>query len=315
MSRRYAIGTATVVMLVVLRLNIGWHFFSEGVTHYNDPYWTSEPVLRAATGPLAPLYRSYLPDFHGMSGWLHSTEPQSASTAIDGWIEEVQRDSDARREQFALEYGLDEEQQKRAVRAARDFQGKFRSWTRSNRDALEAHIHQHQRMESKRDEPEAADVPFQGQRLSQMEAELAAEARGWRSELAGLETNFENALARLLSADQSNGGPPAAPPSPIDVVDTMMTYVILVIGLLLLVGLFTRTACLAGAVFLLSVVMTQPFWVSESQPTFNQNVEMFALLMLATTHVGRWAGLDFFVHNLILGRQAATKGKIDEPES
>ncbi|MEX0978562.1 MAG: hypothetical protein WDZ48_06910, partial [Pirellulales bacterium] len=97
--------------------------------------------------------------------------------------------------------------------------------------------------------------------------------------------------------------------------DTVMTYVILAIGALLLLGLLTRTACIAGALFLLSVVSMQPFWVSEAIPTYNQLVEMFALLMLATTHVGRWGGLDFFVHHLVFGREPATKGTSDVSES
>jgi len=79
------------------------------------------------------------------------------------------------------------------------------------------------------------------------------------------------------------------------------------------VGLFTRLACLAGAAFLLSVVLMQPFWVSDAMPTFNQYVEMFALLTLATTEVGRWGGLDFFLPRLISGK--SSKGKTDVSQS
>jgi uncharacterized membrane protein YphA (DoxX/SURF4 family) len=129
-----------------------------------------------------------------------------------------------------------------------------------------------------------------------------------------MELGYENALHELLTDEQRSLGPMARPSTAIDLVDTVMKYVVLAIGVLLLLGLFTRTASLAGAVFLLSVVMTQPFWASESQPTFNQYVEMFALLTLATTHVGRWGGLDFFVHRLIWARQDA-KGKTDESQS
>jgi uncharacterized membrane protein YphA (DoxX/SURF4 family) len=74
-----------------------------------------------------------------------------------------------------------------------------------------------------------------------------------------------------------------------------MTYGILGIGACLILGLFTRLACLLGAAFLFSVVLTQPFWISDAQPTFNQWVELIALLTLATTNVGKWGGLDFFV--------------------
>lgn len=47
----------TRFFLVALRLSIGWHFFVEGLEKFNTPTWSSEPYLREATGPLAPLYR------------------------------------------------------------------------------------------------------------------------------------------------------------------------------------------------------------------------------------------------------------------
>jgi uncharacterized membrane protein YphA (DoxX/SURF4 family) len=304
-SSRYAISTATVVLLVVLRLNIGWHFFSEGIKHYADPDWTSEPVLRAATGPLAPMYHAYLPDFHGMESWLHGEGPQKESSAVTGFLDEIQADGDDYRQQFALHYELTPAQQKRASQTLNDYQARVRSWGGANRDALANHVHQWRRAETAGQRPDAADVPYQKGRVNQARGELKAEAAAWKAELTSLERDYQNELAGLLSAEQRETSPLAPPATSIDLVDMVMTYVILAIGLLLLLGLFTRTACLAGAVFLLSVVMTQPFWVSESQPTFNQFVEMFALLMLGTTHVGRWAGLDFFVHNLIAGRENA----------
>ncbi len=315
MSHRYTISTATVIMLVVLRLNIGWHFFSEGVKHYTDPLWTSEPVLRNATGPLAPMYRAYLPDFHGMDHWLHSDRPEKPAHAVKGWLDQIQSDWDERRQQFALHYDLDEKQQKRASQITSEYQGEVRSWGGRNRDELENHIHQWQRKETASQDPEAGDVPFRQQRVATSQRELTAEADGWRGELSGLEGEYENSLSDLLTDEQRGIQPLPPMPTAIASVDMVMTYVILAIGVLLLLGLFSRTACLAGAAFLLSVVMTQPFWVSDAQPTFNQLVEMFALLALATTHVGRWGGLDFFVHHLIFGRADATKGTTDVSDS
>jgi uncharacterized membrane protein YphA (DoxX/SURF4 family) len=73
------------------------------------------------------------------------------------------------------------------------------------------------------------------------------------------------------------------------------------VGTCLIVGLFTRTACLGGAAFLLMFYLAMPAlpWLpvnprAEGHYFFvNKNVvEMLALLTLATTHSGRWAGLD-----------------------
>jgi uncharacterized membrane protein YphA (DoxX/SURF4 family) len=305
-------------MLVLLRLNIGWHFFSEGVHHCADPLWTSEPVLRAAKGPLAPWYQAYLPDFHGFREWLHGEVDGTESQAVQGWIEEIEGDWKRNQEQFAAHYGLDDKQQKRAAEVARKYQGQLRSWAGERRDELANHVHQWRRT-AVADEAPAADVPFQQDRVVQSQRSLAAEADGWLAELRSMEQEFDGALLALLNDQQRTQSPVARRATSIDLVDATMKYVVLTIGVLLLVGLFTRLACVAGAAFLFSVVMMQPFWISETAPTFNQYVEMFALLTLATTQVGRWAGLDYFVHNLIarnlVARNRQTKGNGDVFES
>jgi uncharacterized membrane protein YphA (DoxX/SURF4 family) len=66
------------------------------------------------------------------------------------------------------------------------------------------------------------------------------------------------------------------------------------VGICLLLGLFTRIASLAGALFLASVIATQPPWLSTAEPTIYQTVEMAGLLVLAGTGAGRWLGLDYF---------------------
>jgi uncharacterized membrane protein YphA (DoxX/SURF4 family) len=250
-----------------------------------------------------------------MDSWLHAERKEKPADAVKGWIDQVQADFDDRRQEFALHYDLDEKQQKQASQVSGDYQAQVRSWAGRNRDDLENHVHQWRRKETSRQAPDAADLPFRQSRLASSQGELNAQTSGFRAELAAIEGQYENALAGVLTDEQRSLGSLPAPRTAIDSIDAVMTYVILIIGFLLLVGLFTRTASLAGAAFLLSVVMTQPFWVSDAQPTFNQFVELFALLTLATTHVGRWAGLDFFVHHLIFGRDDATKGTSDVSDS
>jgi uncharacterized membrane protein YphA (DoxX/SURF4 family) len=313
-SKRFSMGFATVIMLVMLRLTIGWHFFSEGAKHYADPHWTSEPTLRAATGPLAPWFHAYLPDFHGFEELLHGQRSQSDSHAVQGWIDEIQTDWNAFRGQFGQHYALNESQQTKAKAVLTEYQEKLRQWAAANRDALETHVHEWQRKETTQQTP-ASDMPFQKRRIAEKLTQLTAQANGWRAELKGLEHDYDNALDGLLDDQQHGQRPLPHHTTSIDVVDDVMTYVILGVGLLLLLGLFTRLACLSGALFLLSVVMMQPFWVSAAMPTFNQSVEMLALLTLATTPVGRWGGLDFFIHSLISGSCCTTKGKSDAPQS
>src|SRR5262245_21034141 len=53
---------ATIVLLVLLRLAIGWHFLFEGVEKLRSPTWSSENYLRESTGPLAPMFRKIAGD-------------------------------------------------------------------------------------------------------------------------------------------------------------------------------------------------------------------------------------------------------------
>lgn len=71
------------MLLVLLRLAIGWQFYKEGVSHHTDPAWSSEGFLRQAKGPLADLYKSVLPNFHNWNRLMLGplAEDRSAKTA------------------------------------------------------------------------------------------------------------------------------------------------------------------------------------------------------------------------------------------
>ena len=47
-----------------------------------------------------------------------------------------------------------------------------------------------------------------------------------------------------------------------------------------------------------SVIASQPPWLAESVTTMPQCIEFAALLVLAGTGAGRWAGLDYFTYAL-----------------
>jgi uncharacterized membrane protein YphA (DoxX/SURF4 family) len=83
------------------------------------------------------------------------------------------------------------------------------------------------------------------------------------------------------------------------VVDPLLPYFDMLIGLCLLLGLFTPLAALAAAVFLGSVVLSQ--FPPTAGPTSSnyQLVECMACLVLASTAAGRFGGLDFFLHLIV----------------
>ncbi len=298
-----------MVMLVLLRLNIGWHFFSEGVKHYSDPNWSSEPVLRAATGPLAPMFQSYLPEHRALQKL--QAKPENGKPVGDAWLKEVHEDWTADARRFADFYQLDEQQRAAVDEALERRRLELAGWKLSHQDDLDAYHFDRSSLMEAAALPTAETIPFQKKRIDDSAARLGADARGWFAEIKQIETEFHRQLDRLLTVEQRSKGSTPREKSPLQMVDKVMTFGILGIGVCLVLGLFTRLACLLGAAFLLSVVLTQPFWVSDAQPTFNQWVELLALLALATTNVGKWGGLDFFIRCLLGG---CCRGKCD-PEN
>jgi uncharacterized membrane protein YphA (DoxX/SURF4 family) len=103
-------------------------------------------------------------------------------------------------------------------------------------------------------------------------------------------------------------------------VDFLTVWGITILGGMLIVGLFTRTACVLAALFLaLTYLAFPPFpWLAtppQNEGNYlyvNKNlIEMLALLVLATTASGRWLGLDAWIHGLF-GRRAKPKAEDDK---
>ena len=132
--------------------------------------------------------------------------------------------------------------------------------------------------------------------------------------LTALDTKFadlKKSLAQAIPTDLTDG-PLTAPPNTkkefVEKLDRNTRWGIMAIGALLLAGLFTRLACLAGGVFLVMTYLTHPPfpWLAlppgtEGNPVFvNKNVIEFLGLMVVLVHpTGRWMGLDSIVHKLL----------------
>jgi uncharacterized membrane protein YphA (DoxX/SURF4 family) len=89
--------------------------------------------------------------------------------------------------------------------------------------------------------------------------------------------------------------------------DAIVKYGLTAAGVCLLLGFFTRSACIVGAAFLLMFFLAMPplaGWPANPRAEghylyINKNIiEMLALLTLATTHSGRWLGLDGLLRSL-----------------
>jgi thiosulfate dehydrogenase (quinone) large subunit len=103
----------------------------------------------------------------------------------------------------------------------------------------------------------------------------------------------------------------ASQPNMLANADLITMWGLTIVGVLLILGLFTRLASVAGIGFILLFYFANPPFVGYfySLPTegsyliINKNlVELCALLVILATGSGRFAGLDRILHGLIVRR-------------
>ena len=143
---------------------------------------------------------------------------------------------------------------------------------------------------------------------------LRAEAKVWLDELDAREDAYKHALLALVPEEEQKEGSLGKGWNPlrwsrIDQINFAVTYGLTAIGLCLMLGFCTRLAALGGAAFMCFVVATQPAWPGIYPPDpavvghallVNKDfIEMLALLVVASTPVGRWGGLDYFLYHLV----------------
>ncbi len=100
----------------------------------------------------------------------------------------------------------------------------------------------------------------------------------------------------------------AGQPNLLDRADLITMYGLTIVGVLLILGLFTRLASLGAIGFLVLFYLATPpfvgyFYSLPSEGSYllvNKNlVELCALVVVLLTGSGKFAGLDVFVHRLL----------------
>jgi uncharacterized membrane protein YphA (DoxX/SURF4 family) len=291
-------------MLVVLRITIGWHFLYQGLAKLDDPNFSSAGFLSQSKGPLANYYRSLLPDPREQLDPANRSQFAGRVNADLKNFQELYKPSaeqTARAEQFAAACNA------QVAEYLDGIQGEIEKYLRES-ERLDAARHPQPDGEKPRDEKSAVPsaLPFQQERNWKKQLELQGQARTWLADLDRFHREFQEGLDGLIEKDQRARGRIKQPASRIEHVDLAVSWGVTVIGACLLAGLFTRLSCLAGGLFLLSIVLAQPDWpglyppphpaVGRSLFVNKEFVEMMAMFALATTRVGRWGGLDFLVH-------------------
>ncbi len=295
-------------MLVLLRISIGWHFLYQGLWKLEKEDFTSAPFLQQAKGPLADHFYALVPDIDGR-------KRLDAKGTVDRWNQYRQR--------LAAFSKFSDEQETASRKILEHRQDQLEEFLAGHREAIDTYLHKLDRLHA--GEREAIrQVGFQEKRAWDERAALRAEAAPWLAAVDAIERDFQRDLDDLLDDNQRRAKTSPTPPTKLELVDQITMYSNLAIGVCLIVGLFTRFAALSGAAFLLMVVLAQPPWptiyppdppqAGRSMLVNKEVVEMMAMLALAATPVGRWGGLDFFVHYLFI-RPLFGKRVPDEPHS
>jgi len=140
-----------------------------------------------------------------------------------------------------------------------------------------------------------------------------AEIQQMRSSLVGpvkaLDAELKEKARKLLTAEQLARGPVPTPLDGIALKDQLTMWALLVIGLMLMSGLFSRLSAVAAAGLLMSFYLAMPPWpgVIEFQAAVgpehsyivNKNlIEIIALLAIAALPTGQWFGIDAILSRL-----------------
>ncbi len=278
------LSTLAIVTLVILRVTIGWHFFKEGSTKVKEGGFSSVGFLGASVGPMAPFFKSMIPDY-------------------DGRIRISQKELFPKIDAFATaatkRYGFDKTQQDRLAKVVSDAKETIKTVYAQYDRELTEYTTGFERLEAMaNDKTRMGTASLAGQRAS-VESE-------WKGKIKPVLSDVDKALALLESSAASIASPQQrarvssldvelVPPGLVSVsfVDKVIPIFDMVVGILLVIGLLTPLAGIAGGLFLVSVVLTQFPTAVGAQPTYYQAIEAAACFLLAFSDAGRYAGLDF----------------------
>jgi uncharacterized membrane protein YphA (DoxX/SURF4 family) len=278
----YSISGLAAAAIVLLRVGIGVHFLSEGVSKLENPKPFSAGFFGNAKGPLAPFYKNLVWDADG----LYRLDLEST---LEQW--------NAYRERVENHYGFDEKQRKAAADTVKRYEGRLKQFFATKADTIEEYQNWIERRSKN-----AQDPARQLASLQTHDARIAAETRKLYAELVPpidkLWKDLEMAMNDIATDEQwrTRGrlaiGKPGRSPFDTETMDRLVPWFDTIIGACLILGLLTRPAAVLGALFLISICGSQWPLSPGAAPIYNQAVEALALLAIAAIGAGQFFGID-----------------------
>jgi uncharacterized membrane protein YphA (DoxX/SURF4 family) len=181
--------------------------------------------------------------------------------------------------------------------------GQLKWYFDTNRDEIVEYFQGLDRRDANAKDAAKGEIESLRGQATKIAGELSMKAGPWLASVEKLWAGYADELNAIATDEQRNAGAlamgkPARRFLDTETINVIIPYFDAIVGALLILGLFTRLAALAGAGFLFSIVLTQWPGAPGALPVYYQTIEMLAMLVLAATAAGRFAGLDFVVHSL-----------------
>ncbi len=284
-----------VAALVLLRLVVGLHFFLEGLSHLRDPNWSSAGFRKAAVGPLAERYRAALPQVGDWDGAVATLGTGDTASAVEAWKKTVEAGWRKLLEARIKAVPLDKARLADAEAAIERTSKEFGDYLAGIAPDIEEYRLQLSRIDRMARQSAADGPPFERTRLARKRQESGQRASGWMADAEGFEARLVGEWDASLSPAERTLAAAARERGPLWKADRFVSWSLVTIGACLVLGVLVKFNAMGGVFFLGSVIASQPFWVAAAQPTYDQWVEMAALLALAAMPCGGWCGLDYFL--------------------
>ncbi|MFG0262743.1 MAG: DoxX family protein [Novipirellula sp. JB048] len=284
------LGGVGITMLVLLRLSIGWHFYTEGVDKVRSPNWSAAPFFANAQGPFAEHYRGLV--------WDHDGKIRLDGDRVDYEWKLLWR-------QVSHHYQFDDQQNRQAQQVYLSALKQYEHAMETHAVDLEEYELGKTRIADLATDPVRDGVSSLGGQRETIRREWMSKAAGALEDIDKIWENVGTSLIAIATPEQIASQRAFVPSLPrsarIDtsVIDSIVPYFDVALGLCILFGLFTPVAALAAAGFLFSVFLSQYPPTSGPNSTYYQWIEAMACLVLAGTGAGRFAGLDYFLHLIV----------------
>jgi len=343
-SRRYYPGFFGALFLVLLRTAIGWHFFYEGVYKINttpdqrdswggrllttilpaphdkdkdkEPPFSAEGYLRNATGPMATRFRAMVPDVNSLAK-LERDSGGLPDRLKRGWRSEMER--------ISSHFGFTEKQRADAEAELARTSAKIDAWflEPENAQKLKKYYRDLRHVLDVEESPDS--LPYQRTQAYKDRQDIE---KARKELVAAIDADYgtlRDAWLKLPTEQQrKTAGPLITRWTQIDWINFTTMWGLAIVGLCLMLGLFTPLAALGGAGYLLMFYLSMPPWpglpvgkAAEGHYLYvNKNmIELIACLALAATPNGLWLGLDA----LLFGKRARRRemersGEVREAE-